>query len=159
MAFDSTTMTMGITDDHVSDPMCLWESLEHIGCILEPLVLHAANGHKKVAAQYRSSRLQADSEETVRLARIYAGTTPTGATSRDGRPDAHAGPSKGGGEKGKGKTKGKSDAKAKGGKSEGKSKGKSKGKASDLEPAKGKGYPKPSWKTGATDKWWQTGGR
>lgn len=148
LAFDSLTMSLDITDQHISDPMLLWQELD-IGCLLEPLVMHATSNHKKVAAMFRSTKLLADSEETVELARNYASTKPTGPATKDSRADDNAGGPKGG--KGKGKNKGK----GKGGK------GKDKGSAD----AKGKGkHPntpfRPYSKSGATtDKWWRTGGR
>lgn len=118
MAFDSITMTVEITDQHISDPMMLWEALD-IGCLLEPLVMHATSNHKKVAAMFRSTKLLADSEETVQLARKYASTKPNGSANKDGRPDAaesqgrgkEKGDGKGKGKQGKGKGKGPADAK------------------------------------------------
>jgi len=156
LAFDSISMMLEITDQHVRDPMLLWEELD-IGCLLEPLVMHATTNHRKVAAMFRSSKLLADSEETVILARKYAGMKPDGSANKDGRPDTAADPKKSG--KGKGKGKGK-DTPGKGkGKGSADAKGKEgKGKNAD---AHGKGKnPKPSSKPGAAgDSWWRTSGR
>lgn len=86
LAFDNITLTLEITENHVSDPMSLWTELD-CGCILAPLVMHATGNIKKVAAQFRSSKLLADSEETVQLARQLAGTKPEGSTVKDGGSD------------------------------------------------------------------------
>ena len=149
LEFDSIAMTLEITEQHVADPMLLWQELD-IGCLLGPLVMHATTNHKKVAAMFRSTNVLADSEETVLLARKYASAKSTGSADKDGRPDKAAETQQG--KKGKGKAKGK---------------GKGTGKGKDASHAKGKGkgkgkhvFPKPSWKQGATnDKWWRVGRR
>jgi len=141
LAFDQITLSIEITDQHVSDPMLLWQELD-IGCLLEPLVQHATVNHKKVAEMFRSTKLLADSEETVRLARQYASTKPTGAATKEGRPDNTAGAPPGG--KGKGKKNGKGTG------------GRGRGKGS-YHAGKGK-YPQPSWHDSTND-WWQTAWR
>jgi len=106
LAFDSISLSLEITDQHISDPMLLWQSLD-IGCLLDPLVAHATSNHKKVATMFRSSKLLADSEETVLLARKLACTKPNGSADKDSRPDTAADSQLGGkgkGKKGKGKS-------------------------------------------------------
>jgi hypothetical protein len=105
LAFDHITLTLEITEDHISDPMCLWTELD-CGCILAPLVMQATGNIKKVAATFRSSKLLADSEQTVQLARQLAGTKPGGSATKDGGQDK-ASAQKGKGDKGKGHGKGK----------------------------------------------------
>jgi hypothetical protein len=147
LEFDSITLSLEITDQQIIDPMLLWQELD-IGCLLEPLVMHATGNHKNVSAMFRSSKLLADSEETVQLARNYASGKPTG-TAKDGRPDKAAGPKKGEKPKGKGKGKDKGKGSMKG-------KGPSEGKRNtqNVLPASG-GYPQPSWKPRASDAGWR----
>lgn len=135
-AFDTTTMSVEITDQHISDPMLLWQELD-IGCILEPLTMYASGNLAKVAEMYRSEKLLADSTETVQLARKYASAKPTRAAGKEGGSDTAAGPLRGGKAKGEGKSKGAKGATA------------GKGKAS--RPA---GKPGP-----ARDTWWRAGWR
>ena len=143
LEFDSITLSLEITDSHIEDPMLLWEELE-IGCLLEPLAMHATLSHKKVAAMFRSAKLLADAEETVKLARHYASAKATGS-AKDSRPDEAAETQHGGKRKGKSKGEGK--------------KGKGKGKGPPDPKDKWK-YPKPSWRAGATnDSWWRSAKR
>jgi hypothetical protein len=115
LAFDSISLLLEITDQHVSDPMLLWQQLD-IGCLLGPLVMRATSNHKHVASYFRSAKLLADSEETVLLARNFASTKPGWPASKEGWSDTAAGPQKGGKGKGKGKAKGKGKGKGKGSK-------------------------------------------
>lgn len=182
-AFDSITLSLEITDQYVRDPMLLWQELD-IGCILEPLVMHATGNFKKVAAYFRSPSVLADAEETVQLARAYASAKPSGAAKKEGRPDNDAGARKGG-KKGKGKANGKSDngkgsgpaspnqrphkgegkGSANGPKGKGKAAsepaaGKAKGKGEADASPKGKGKaPRPPATPDATGDGWQTVGR
>jgi len=153
LAFDSIAMATEVTDGMVQDPMLLWTELEDIGCLLRPLVNHATGQHRKVAAMFRSRMLLADAEETVKLARSYAGTKPQDSAFKDGRSDtaAHAGKGAGGKQKGAGKAKapkGKGgDAQPGGAKAEAKA---PKGKGGNAQPGgaragepKGKGKAEP----------------
>jgi hypothetical protein len=138
LAFDSITLTLEITENHVSDPMSLWTELD-CGCIFAPLVMHATGNIRKVAASFRSSKLLADSEETVQLARQMAGTKPQVSATKDGGSDK-ASAKKGAKSKGKGH---------KGPKGPGKSFYGHKGKG-PKGPGRGKGAssnyrPGPSW--------------
>lgn len=110
LAFDSITLTLEITEQNINDPMTLWTELD-CGCILAPLVMHATGNMRKVAAQFRSYKLQADSSETVQLARQLAGTKPQGSATKDGGPDKAAARK---GNIDKGKTKGNARGKASG---------------------------------------------
>jgi hypothetical protein len=150
IAFDSISMLLEITDQHISDPMLLWQELD-IGCLLEPLVMRATSNHKAVAGLFRSAKLLADSEETVLLARNFASTKPDRSAYKEGWSDDAAGPQKGGKGKGKGKAKGKGKGKDKG---NGKGK-KPKPEAAPEPPAGGKGKgskPKPEPGTKAKGK-------
>lgn len=99
--FDDITLTLELRDEHIADPMVMWEELD-IGCLRPPLVMLAASSYKKVAALFRSKKLLADAEETVRLAREEAGGKGNGSTNKGGGPDNADNPNKKGG-KGKGK--------------------------------------------------------
>lgn len=101
--FDDITLTLELRDEHIADPMVMWEELD-IGCLRPPLVMLAASSYKKVASLFRSKKLLADAEETVRLAREEAGGKGNGSTNKGGGPDNADNPSKKGG-KGKGKAK------------------------------------------------------
>jgi hypothetical protein len=164
LAFDSLTMTIEVSEEHVRDPMLLWSEFEDIGCLLEPLVRHATAQHKKVTSMFRSKMLLADAEQTVQLARSYASVKPRESANKEGRPD-DAAKSAGGGGKGKGKDK--HQSKGKGGKAPNRSH-KAKGKASHKPDGKGRAdahvgkgsYPQPSWSRSSTgDSWWRSGGR
>jgi len=137
LAFDTISLSIEITDQHVSDPMLLWQELD-IGCLLHPLVMHATGNHKKVATLFRSANVLADSEETVQLARQYACTKPTGSANEDRRPDNAAGAK---GDKGKGKGTGdKSSSKGKGSK--------------DAKHKSKKPHSHAQWSDGHSTSWW-----
>lgn len=83
LAFDATSMSIEVTDNHVADPMSFWELFDEVGCILPPLVAHATQNHKKIACLYRNPRMVANSEQTVLLARQLASTKPNSTTDKD----------------------------------------------------------------------------
>lgn len=167
LAFDSTTLSLQLTEQHVRDPMLLWGELDDIGVILKPLAMHATANMSKVAAMFRGNKIMADSEETVRLARLYASTKPSKTAGKDGRLECDARPGTRAGDKGATDSGGGKDRPSGGGKSKfGKGKGKphasgkgshhsGKGKAPQEARGKGKG-PRPSHRpNNASDSWWR----
>lgn len=163
--FDTVSMMLEMTDEHVQDPMLVWQEFEDIGCLLMPLVRHATAQHKKVASMFRSEMLLADAEQTVQLARSLASVNPRGPALKDGRSDSTSAGPKGPGS-GKGTPAGANGADSgKSGVGKGKGNGRPKGKGPGTKPT-GKGGksskagPKPSWSRSTTgDSWWRTYGR
>lgn len=128
-AFDVITLSTPVLEVHIQDPMTYWQELD-IGCLLQPLVSYATANHQNVAGLFRSAKLLATPEETVKLAREYASTKPNHDTDKDGKSD----------NTGKG-------AHSKGGKG----KGKSKGTGNTTTHSKGKGKGKGGGKSGQRD--------
>lgn len=180
---DAITMGLTLSDSMIKDPMVLWEILSDAGCVSDALVKQATVSHYKTAAMYRSPKVLADAEETVKLARELARTKPKGSANKGGGSEKAA--KKGSAEQ-KGRGKGKGSAQTDGtashpsGKGKGKAKAKGKGKGSDKDgtgksqpkgespkaeasqPAEstksqsGKWFPKPSWgKNSSNDSWWR----
>lgn len=147
LRFDDITLGLEITDQHIADPMMLWEEFD-IGILLGPLCGYATSNHRAVAALYRSAKMLADSGETCELARELAGPQRKGSTKKDGGPDSYACKPTGG--KGKGKSKGKGEGLAKGGKGKSTPKGNPKGgklqpSAFDARQVSAKGPAKGRW--------------
>jgi hypothetical protein len=88
--FDSVSLGTEITDQMVDDPMLLWLELD-VGCLQAPLVFHASANLSKIAQQYRSSNLKADSQQTVLLARQLAGIKAADSTKKGGGSDVASG--------------------------------------------------------------------
>jgi len=122
LAFDNITMSTPIEEGHIDDPVGYWEHLD-IGCLLSPMVSMATRNLQKLKKVFGDTKITADSEATVALARNiarpstqttgskvsgtdHADATKVGKGARKGAvtgaDKAHPQPSK---EKGKGKGK------------------------------------------------------
>jgi hypothetical protein len=133
LELDNLTLMLEVTDDMVEDPMLLWMELEPAAVVLEPLLQVAMHSHKEVAAIFRSHNMNADAEETVRLAREHTRNNTSGSAE------------KGGGSKGKGtgKHKGHENAGKGKGTPDGGTKGRPKGRSTKSDDS----WRRPWWDT------------